>query len=203
MAVEAPARVVFGWKQDWLARLQRTSDPLRYAVSMSHFASTDFRDFDAIVPLTLEDQQVLERSRTRWPALFAPRKVRALCNDKLGLNRGLIDLGFGDLVPEILDHLPADLASHPVILKARKGQWGIGTEVLATAPNDDVLSKLSKGTHFVQSLVPGRTEYATHFLMHQGSVRLCLTAEYDMGQDHHVKGRSHAPVTMRWGVRAP
>lgn len=203
MAIAAPARILFGMKSDWLAGLKRSSDPGRHSVFMADLATSDLRAFDAIVPLTLADQRELDQPGQTWPALIVPAKIRSLCHDKLSLNRSLIDLGFGDFVPALVDALPPDLAAQPVILKPRRGQWGQDAAVLDTDPTEEALSMLSTGTHFVQRLVPGRFEWATHVLMHRGEARFCQTIEYDMGAERLVKGKSHVPVASRWLAETP
>lgn len=203
MAMADPARILFGMKSDWLVALQRSCNPQRHSVFMANLATCDLRAFDAIVPLTLSDQQELDRTESTWPALIVPADIRSLCHDKLSLNQTLIDLGFGDFVPTLFGTLPRDLAALPVVIKPRCGQWGQDTEVLDASPSEAVRAKLSMGTHFAQRLVPGQTEFATHILMHRGEVRFCKTIEYDMGADRLVKGKSHVPVAHRWRDEAP
>ncbi len=203
MAIATPARILFGMKSDWLAGPKKSCDPSRHAVFMADLATSDLRAFDAIVPLTLADQRELDQPGQAWPALIVPTNLRSLCHDKLGLNRRLIDLGFGDFVPATMEALPPDLAAQPVVVKPRRGQWGQDTVVLDVGPTDEALSMLATGTHFAQRLVPGRFEWATHVLMHRGEARFCLTIEYDMGADRLVKGKSHVPVAKRWLAETP
>ena len=203
MAIAAPARILFGMKSDWLAGLKRSSDPGRHSVFMADLATSDLRAFDAIVPLTLADQRELDQPGQTWPALIVPAKIRSLCHDKLSLNRTLIDLGFGDFVPTVLEALPQDLAAQPVVVKPRRGQWGQNTVILDAGPTDEALSMLSSGTHFAQRLVPGRLECATHVLMHRGEARFFQTIEYDMGAERLVKGKLHVPFSGRWLTETP
>ncbi len=203
MVNAAPARFLFGVKSDWLAGLKRSCDPERHSVEMADLATSDLQAFDAIVPLTLADQRVLDQSGKAWPALTVPARLRGLCHDKLTLNRSLIDLGFGDFVPALMEALPPDLAAQPVILKPRRGQWGQDTEVLTASPTEAAQEKLASGTHFAQRLVPGRFECATHVLMHRGKARFWQTIEYDMGAERVVKGKSHVPLSGRWLTETP
>ena len=147
---------------------------------------------DLIVPLRLEDALWLARhpeacpTQARWmPA--CPEAVVRLCDDKLALNRRLIELGHGDLVPALL---PA--GQFPCVLK---GRWSVNSratyliaDAQAARPHADLLAR---DDHFCQRPVVDPREYASHILMAGGRIRAHLTWEYLCDRGLFVDG-SHA-----------
>lgn len=197
-------RVLFGDKPQWREMLFRAADPLRYDVAMQDLASARLADHDLVVPLMIADHEWLDRSGQGLPAIPVPAAVRQLCDDKPQLNQRLIDLGFGDHVPRMLDRLPDNLVAEPVIVKPRVGGWGADSVVLARGQvGGQVASWLRSGSHFVQSLVAGRHEMATHVLMHRGQPALWATVEYDMGFSHRVKGVTAREQHRSWLRETP
>lgn len=199
-----PKRILFGLKPEWESGLRQSTNPDLYQIVMADPQKTDLSGFDAIVPLRLLEQDWLENAGRGLPALPVPRHIRRLCHDKLLLNRRLIDLGFGDHIPIMRDRLPADPASQPVIVKARKADWGKDTWLLRDLPVPEAIrTHLSGDSHFIQDYLPGRIEYACHVLMHRGVAQLCQTMEYDMGPVPGVKGVALTPQTYRWLNETP
>lgn len=197
-------RILFGMKPDWENWLQLNADPQRFEITMGDLTQADTSGFDAIVPLTLPDHRWLENAGPDLPALPVSGYVRQLCDDKLMLNRRLIDHGFGDNIPRLHDVLPRDPVRHPVIIKARTGAWGQDCDLLLSGPVPGTFAaKLAAGTHFVQDFIPGGVECATHVLIHRGQPQFWLTREYDMGSLAAIKGAASKPVKGRWLPETP
>lgn len=202
--MSAALRVLFGHRPLWEKALRRSLDDSRYQMRMQPLEQADLAAFDLIVPLMLPDHAFLESAGPGVPALIVPRAMRRLCRDKLALNQRLIDLGLGHHVPRLRDRLPEDLTTHPVVLKARDGSGGVGTRILNQGPPDDeVLTLLADGSHFLQDHVPGAIELATHVLIKDGRVRMMQTMEFDMGPSPYVKGVGQKPRRARWLEQTP
>ncbi len=199
---QARLRVLFGETPIWREGLVQHLDSARFEMRMQPLEAARLEDYDLVVPLALQDHRHLEAAGCqRSIAVAAP--LRRLCTDKVALNRRLIAQGFGAHVPRMHRALPVDTAARPVIVKPILGFGGGETRVLCGgAAPPEVEGWLKAGTHFIQTLVPGRSEFATHVLMRHGRPRMWATVRHEMGGRHLVKGRAQ-PRAQVWLPRTP
>lgn len=205
--------VRFGQKPDWESTIRRALDTRRYAPQFGPPADvTDAPPPDLFVPLCLEDYRALAAmsSAARPPCLAPAPATVALCDDKLAFNHFLIAEGFGAHVPAIL---PAPPPHFPVLLKAGRGEWGVGvTAINDQAAYDAAADRLASGHAFLQADVPGRTEYAIHALAQDGRLLWHGLMHYEMPPAPdgtaperlaYVKGRDCRPRASRFTQACP
>ena len=108
----------------------------------------------------------------------------ALCDDKLLFNRELIRLGHGSCIPALQDR-----PQPPYILKPRVGVNSENCHIVRNAEDEARLPDLiASPEYFIQALVFGRSEFATHMLIRDGSVVSELTIEYVAEEGVFLKG---------------
>lgn len=197
-------KILFGWVPEWQEGLMRGVAALGLEAHMARLDREDPAGFDAVVPLTLPGQAVVERWRAEGRAVRAlaiPGAVRALCHDKLALNRALAAKGFGRRLPA---EVAPDRAVFPVVFKQRQAAWGQGVRVLdSPTALDAVRGALADGTGFLQAYVPGDEEYAVHLLRQGGRTLFRATIHYRMAGPGLVKGTGAAPVQRTWLPSTP
>jgi carbamoylphosphate synthase large subunit len=171
---------------DWEPEIREHLDDA-YSLTFSAFDQQDVVDFDLVVPLSTTDTESLARRFTSGRgvnALFPTAEILARCEDKLAFNTWLVTNGFGRHVPSMSE--PFD---YPYIAKARRGQWGIGTEVIHDPTEDEAFwASAEPAENFRQEYVPGSIEQATHLLVRPGKVCFRRHVEFAFPDEVYVKG---------------
>lgn len=179
-------RILFGNHPTQMPAIARHIDHDRYEASFAPFDAVDLSRFDLVVPLRVEQ---IDAARSGKAVLPTPELV-ALCDDKLALNRWLIDHGFGDTVPELLGPTPDVF---PYIRKTRQGDFGIGCRMIRGPGEDDGDRDPNV---FRQRAVEGPHEYVLHLLRVRGRIRFHVAYAYDMGQPLGVRGAVDRPAAI-------
>jgi hypothetical protein len=152
--------------------------------------------FDLIVPLSLADAAHLRGCGAGVLARCVPMPTQAvsdLCHDKPRLNQRLIDAGFGAHIPR----MGAQLAP-PFVCKPAAGENSTDCfMVLDAADHERVRALIDRPGMFRQAAVPGRVEYATHFLARRGRIERELTVVYHRDSDYYIKGNSTSGTAVR------
>lgn len=177
---------VFGWKVDFL-----------------DFTQADFDNYDAIIPVTLADAAIVSQAMAvgkRVSAIVPGAAVIRLCHDKQAFNTRLTDLGFGHVLPRVIDKA----AQPPFILKRRQASFGHDSYLVLTCTDLDRLRRrVESADYFCQELVIDRLEYAAHFLVSDGRVRYHTTVEYDMQVPVFVRNAATRGITTRRNFVSP
>lgn len=194
-----PRRIAFGDFPPFEGNIRTHLQP-RYAPSFGELATFDLGGFDAVIPMALEHYTPLgARPGLRGRKFFHPSpETVALCHDKLGLSRFLIDNGFGAIVPP----LRAAGAPYPYIWKRRQGAWGRNCHIV-DGPETQAAVEREAGDWFAQAFLPGAVEYATHILRTEGQVRYATTVTYEMSSPTLVLGQRNPPRAMRFTRDCP
>ncbi|MFN3432926.1 MAG: hypothetical protein ACK4ZY_00880 [Sphingomonas sp.] len=179
-------RILFGNHPTQMPAIARYIDHDRYEASFAPLDAVDLARFDLVVPLRVEQ---IEAARG-GPAVLPSRELVALCDDKLALNRWLIDHGFGDTVPALLGPAPD---TFPYIRKTRRGDYGMGCRMIRGPGEDDGSDDPEV---FRQRAVEGPLEYVLHLLRVRGRIRFHVAYVYDMGQPLGVRGAADRPATI-------
>lgn len=179
-------RILFGPHPTQMPAIARYIDHDRFEASFAPLDAVDLSRFDLVVPLRVEQIEAARGGRTVLPS----RELVALCDDKLALNRWLIEHGFGDAVPELLGREPD---SFPYIRKTRRGDYGMGCRMIRGPGEDD--GSVDPDV-FRQRAVAGPLEYVLHLLRVDGRIRFHVAYAYDMGQPLGVRGEVDRPATI-------
>lgn len=184
-----------------MARLDRS----RFTATFGIFQpGSDFEAFDAVVPFRLADYSVLtQRPLDRgWRFVMPPAHLVTLCDDKLALNRRLLETGFAALVPALYD--ANDIAPYPFVLKPRHGSYGRGIAVVGDERDERAMTPLLHDPrYFRQRYVPGGEEYALHLLIVEGSVRYHRSVHYAMPAGVYVKSADCKPARLDLLAESP
>ena len=187
--MSARRRVLFGKKDDWEPYIRANLDTERYDCLFADFREADFRNFDLIAPLTLNDYPVLDEraAAARGRALYPPAAVVALCHDKLRFNQVMGAGPFAWTIPPLLDEAPP---AFPFIIKRREDEFGAHAHLVADG--DDLIRLqplLGDAKFFAQTYVVGDRELATHLLIKDGIIQYHSNVVYEMGASMYVKNR--------------
>lgn len=179
-------RILFGNHPTQMRGIVASIDDRRYEASFAPLDAVDLARFDLVVPLRVEQIAAARAGRTVVPD---DRSV-ALCDDKLAFNLWLIDAGFGDTVPTLLDTRPTVF---PYIRKTRRGDFGHGCRMIRHPGEDDGDDHPDV---FRQRAVAGADEYVLHLLRIGDAIRFHVAYRYDMGQPLGVRGAIDRPASI-------
>jgi hypothetical protein len=178
--------ILFSHHVGWEARIAESFRGTPHRVRFGDLQHEDLDAFDLVVPLSVPDVlHVGACDPVRSTALLpmpSAASVR-LCDDKLALNRRLIELGFGDHVPALLD-APAP----PFILKRRIAENSDDCHlVLDDATRQRLAPLIASDEFFCQQIAGGCSEYATHLVFRDGRIVTELSIEYIARHDTFIK----------------
>jgi hypothetical protein len=183
-------RILFSRKDDWEPGLREAFATTRHALTFSALTEEHARAHDMVVPLTIGDLEWMSASAElvlRNPLPIPSLHSLRLCNDKLALNRLLLDSGFAAFVPGI-----DGPHCYPYILKKRIDESGAHSFIIGSWNQERRFAEqLDDPEYFCQELVHGQHEYATHLLFNGGRVLHELTIRYEFRDALPIKGRSN------------
>lgn len=191
-------KVLFGYQPDWSASLRRTATNLGYDAHMAELPQSDLSTYDAVVPLSLCDRADLARRIARGeavPAIIPSAEAEALCHDKLAFNQAMVRAGLGDCIPPMHTDWPTAPEAYPLILKARRDQWGLLSRIIFAPPDP---GDAATDQTFLQTYVPGSEEWATHLLLCDGEILFEASICYTLPDTPHVKGKYVRPLSRKW-----
>jgi hypothetical protein len=181
--------VCFGQQDGWEYGITKALDRERFLCCFSDLQSIVLTNFDCVVPLTLEDYRALRSTIGLWGKKFwSPiPKVVALCDDKLLLNRSLLNSEFAKLVPPLLDE--CNTGQFPYIVKKRHDGFGRNSFIVWNAQDERTLApRIHSPEYFRQTYISGNVEYALHILLVDQRVAYARTVKYELGRKFYVKG---------------
>lgn len=193
-------RCLFSRRADWEPFLRNTLARTGHVASFDALTADTLTAHDVVIPLSLADVLALHALRP-WlahsPLPIPVPDVARLCHDKLALNQALIARGWGGLIPALSVHEWTQ-PPWPFIVKARQGEWGMGTR-LVHGPADlpDNAAALATGSHFSQAYISSHQEFAAHLVMKDGQLQAALTVDAWFDTDTAILGRHQRPVRRR------
>lgn len=207
MKIEGRPRILFGLKPEWKPGTEASARRAGMRAGMQRLDEAELDHHDAVVPLTLQDQAILEARRANGsaiPALFVPAAQRDLCHDKRRFGHFMAQSGFGDHVPRELDANELRAADFPLVVKARHSEYGHRSFIVRDDGElDEHRPALAAGESFLQELIPGDEEYAVHVLLRDGMMVFAAAMHYRMNTANLVKGVHNRPVLRAWLPSAP
>lgn len=130
--------------------------------------------------------------------------ARQLCHDKLQFAWRMSEVGFADYVPRLLDPCRLGPGDFPVVMKARRGEFGRGTSMIGSLHELEAhLPTLDAGEAFLQELIPGSEEFAVHIFLDGGRMLFSSTMHYMMASPNLVKGVRCRPAIRIWDRSSP
>ena len=207
MKIEGRPRILFGLKPEWKPGTEASARRAGMRAGMQRLDEAELDHHDAVVPLTLQDQAILEARRANGsaiPALFVPAAQRDLCHDKRRFGHFMAQSGFGEHVPRELDANELRAADFPLVVKARHSEYGHRSFIVRDDGElDEHRPALAAGESFLQELIPGDEEYAVHVLLRDGMMVFAAAMHYRMNTANLVKGVHNRPVLRAWLPSAP
>lgn len=202
-----PPRILFGFHPDWQSGCEQSARDAGFHAEMRPLSPLNLDEFDAFVPLTLDDQAFVDNVNAlggNVRALTVPAEQREICHDKLGFSQVMTAHGFGAHIPNApkVDNItPNDF---PIVVKQRWGSFGHGIEVVHTiAELEEHMPALLNGTAFIQECISGSEEYAAHLLIHDGKLAYSSVIHYQMAAADIVRGHKHKPIQSNWATESP
>lgn len=193
-----PLSILFSHRDAWKQRIRQGFEGVAHRPHFAELRHADLERHDLIVPLSLEDAQYLRQQpgHVRDRMLPLPdAECTALCHDKPALNRALMAEGFADHVPPMGDGI-----APPYVCKPMRGENSQQCVLVSDRAAEMRLGASCAGPDlFRQAAVPGRIEYATHFIMCGGRLVRELTVRYHHATALYIKGDADACLETTLG----
>jgi hypothetical protein len=187
-------KILFSNKQDWKRPIENGFRFTHHDLAFADLSTAKLKDFDLVVPLTIEDVKYLNE----LPELIVDNPIpipsmecTLLCDDKLLLNRALEANGLGHCVPRMGGAL-----TYPYILKKRIDAYGANSHIIFSPQQEQTLAEtLAHADYFSQEFIPGHLEYATHILFRDRRCICALNIKYAFDSDTPIKGKTRETCT--------
>jgi hypothetical protein len=187
-------KILFSPKLNWEPIIKNGFKYTQHEVFFDEISSSNIKDYDLIVPLTIHDLKYLNEARNLIINNFIPipsMENILLCDDKELFNKTLIAKGFGYLIPNIECE-----QTYPYILKKKIDEWGENSHIIYNAKQEYIFSDaLTNPEYFSQQLIIGSKEYATHILIKDMQIICSLTIEYNFETETPIKGKDEPIYT--------
>jgi hypothetical protein len=187
-------KILFSPKQDWEPIIKNGFQYTQHEILFDEISSSNIKDYDLIVPLTIYDLKYLNEVRNLIIDNSIPipsMENILLCDDKDLFNKTLIAKGFGYLIPNI-----GCEQTYPYILKKKIDEWGANSHIIFNAEQEYIFSDaLTNPEYFSQRLIIGSKEYATHILIKDMQIICSLTIEYNFETETPIKGKDEPIYT--------
>ncbi|MFM7150128.1 MAG: hypothetical protein ACKO23_09825 [Gemmataceae bacterium] len=158
-----------------------------HQITFQEFEEADPTRFDLIVPLGLPAVEFLSAHpgwAPRNPLASPPLECVRLCDDKLALNRRLIQEGHADLIPRLGPGL-----SMPYIIKKSTDGHGINTHLVRNREDEQRFGHLLHDPdYFTQEVVEGFQEYAAHMVIRDGKLVCQMTIQHNLPTTMSIRG---------------
>ena len=181
-------KILFSKKTDWQHPIKRGFYATRHEIGFDELSYKNIKDYDLIVPLTIDDLKYLNEARHLLfnnPIPIPRIETILLCDDKYALNQKLIENGFGSIVPKMGDGL-----SYPYILKKSIDDWGRNCHIIENKQQELIYSDKSiNPNYFSQELIVGQYEYAMHILFKDNNILCSINIEYFFEIETPIKGK--------------
>lgn len=179
--------ILFSRKDDWAQYIGK-GFPKTCRLDFKAFDPADFKSYDLLVPLTIQDLKACidNRSVIGEQGLPIPSaESLAICDDKMSFNRFMTDHGFGACIPNTQRPL-----NFPYILKKSVDEYGQHTFIIENEMDEQRHAfDLNDPGFYSQELINGRHEYATHIVFKGGRITSNLNIRYTFPEDSYIKGK--------------
>jgi predicted ATP-grasp superfamily ATP-dependent carboligase len=183
-------KILFPDHEYWKHNI-RGFEATNHKITFGEFSAENIRNHDLIVPLNWDELLYLAQVRhlVRNNALPIPSiESVKLCDDKYRFNHHLVKNGFAEYIPKMSKPL-----NYPYILKKKIGWIGKNCHIISEAQQEEAFAnKLNHPDYFVQEIIPGQNEYATHILFKDGEIACSLNIRYVFDTNIHIKGPDKA-----------
>ena len=160
----------------------------KHQIAFHAFSSNSISQYDLVVPLNVADLKYLDENRHLVASNPIPIPSWAsvqLCDDKYRFNQTLEAKGFGHFIPKISGQL-----SYPYILKKKTDEWGKNCFIIyGPEQEQEHAAHLINKEFFVQEIIAGHEEFATHILHRDGKILCSLNIQYTFNTDLPIKGQ--------------
>lgn len=187
-------RILFSPMPAWAPDLIGAFRPFAHEIEFAEFSRESVQNRDLVVPLTIEDVQLLDGMRDLLdhnPIPIPSLESVRICNDKLAFEETLISKGFSKYLPG--KRPPGEF---PYILKRNVDAWGRHCDVIHNEAEEfEAQARLRRPDYLLQRHIPGQEEFATHLAIRGDQLVAALNIRYRFANHSPVKGRSQ-PVTI-------
>jgi carbamoylphosphate synthase large subunit len=154
-------------------------------------------EFDIVVPLEIPDlihARQFPELLTKNPIPIPSEESVSLCDDKFRFGQALIDGGFGNCIPRMMQGLGL---KPPYILKKRISWSGKDCSVILDRDDEwRVRDQISNPAFYCQEFIPGEREFATHILFAKDRIVKSLNVMYEFDSKIAIKGQDHQLYTV-------
>jgi hypothetical protein len=190
-------RILISVKPEWHESIRRGFNRSSHEVVFAPIVGRSSAEFDIVVPLEIPDliqARQFPELLTKNPIPIPSKESVSLCDDKFSFGQALIDRGFGNYIPRMIQGLGL---KPPYILKKRTG-WS-GNDCFVIHDRDDewrVLDQISNPAFYCQEVILGQREFATHILFAKGRIVKSLNVMYEFDSEFAIKGQDRCLYTI-------
>lgn len=181
-------RILFSIKEDWHSDIKRGFQFTQHVIEFGRISEDNIKDYDVIVPLTINDLKYLNDKREliiNNPLPIPSIESVLLCDDKYLLNQALTKNGFGSLIPKMGGTL-----TYPYILKKRTDEWAQNCYIIKNSQQEKTFSDIIVNPeYFTQEFITGSYEYALHAIFKNGKILCSMNIEYTFETESPIKGQ--------------
>ncbi|MFP5439469.1 MAG: ATP-grasp domain-containing protein [Bacteroidia bacterium] len=149
--------------------------------------SIDFKKYNLVVPITIDDLQVCSSNREAINQQHIPipsAEAIHICNQKGLMITTLRNAGLGRYVP-------GETTGFPYILKNDYGEYSATTYIVRDAEDEArYASFINNPNYLKQQLITGNEEFATHVIIKGGKIVTSLTVRYKYPEAVYLQGNT-------------
>ena len=176
-------------KDDWKVKCaQRNYDKSLYDFTYANFDThPKINSYDLVLPLYEKDIFILNDFYTKRSRnfLIPSNEVVHFCNNKKIFNTYLIENGFEQFIPKLLD----EGKEFPYILKKNIDEWGLNSHIIDSKETEKKFAGLlNHPDYFKQEYIQGEDEYTTHFIFDNNKIVYGFTLHFKFPDEVFIKG---------------
>lgn len=180
--------ILFSEKEEWDEIIGESFKGSPFKLNFRAFEPADFKSYDLVIPLSINDLKVCIDNRDKLPAQaigIPTAESMEICNDKHRFNTFMINNGFRAYIPNVEKPF-----RYPYMLKKSIDEYGCSTFIIE-GPQDELMHfhDLRDADFYCQELIPGKYEYATHINFRDGRILSALNIRYTFEHDRYIKGK--------------
>jgi hypothetical protein len=194
LCVRRKIKILFSHEPGWEISIRNGFKYSQHELTFNELSHSEINNYDLVVPLNIRDLQYLNEVRhliEHNPIPIPSSTSIALCDDKLLLNRTLINNGFEKFIP-----IMGNMQRYPFILKKRKDEWGRNSNIIFDSEQEHISADtINNPDYFYQELILGPEEYATHILFVNQKIQCSMNIRYTFKIDTPIKGKDSSIKT--------
>lgn len=193
--VKGKMKILFSDKPAWECSIKKGFQYTKHEITFGELATKNLKDYELIVPLTIQDLKYLNEARNliiNNPIPIPSMESLLLCDDKYLLNKTLMAKGFGSIIPRMEGAL-----AYPYIVKKRIDEWGVNSHMITDIQQEHIFSDiLANPEYFSQEVITGPFEYATHILFKDQKIVCSINIKYVFKSEIPIKGKDN-PIYIK------